>query len=51
MTIINDIRIKDRYIHALSENRELLGYARNNRKAGNMAEIAFWKQPHRKMLA
>jgi hypothetical protein len=50
MTIINDIRIKDRYVHNLPENRELLGYARNNRKAGNMAEIAFWKQPHRKML-
>ncbi len=51
MTIINGIRIKDRYVHNLPENRALLGYARNNRRAGNMAEIAFWKQEHRKMLA
>ena len=43
MTIINDIKIKDRYVHNLPENRELLGYARKNRKAGNMAEIALWK--------
>ena len=39
MTIINDIKIKDRYVHNLPENRELLGYARKNRKAGIMAEI------------
>ena len=50
MTIINDIKIKDRYVHNLPENRELLGYARKNRKAGIMAEIAFWKQVHRKMF-
>ena len=50
MTTINDIRIKDRYIHNLPENRELLDYARKNRKAGNMAEIAFWKQVHSKMF-
>ena len=50
MTVINDIRIKDRYVHNIPENRELLGYARKNRKAGNMAEIAFWKQVRRKMF-
>ena len=50
MTIINDIRIKDRYVHYLPENRKLLGYARKNRKAGNMAEIAFWEQVHGKMF-
>ena len=50
MTIINNIRIKDRYVHNLPENRELLGYARNNRKAGNIAEIAFWTQVHKKMF-
>jgi very-short-patch-repair endonuclease len=50
MTIINNIRIKDRYVHNLPENRVLLGYARNNRKAGNIAEIAFWKQVHKKMF-
>ena len=50
MTIINDIKIKDRYVHNLPENSELLSYARENRKAGNMAEIAFWKQVHRKMF-
>jgi very-short-patch-repair endonuclease len=50
MTIINSIKIKDNYVHNLPENRELLGYARNNRKAGNMAEIAFWKQVHKKMF-
>ena len=50
MIIINNIRIKDHYIHNLPENRELLGYARKNRKAGNIAEIAFWKQVHKKMI-
>ncbi len=50
MTIINDIKIKDRYVHNLPENRGLLDYARKNRKSGNMAEIAFWKQVHRKMF-
>ena len=50
MTIINGIRIKDHYVHNLPKNRELLGYARNNRKAGNMAEIAFWQQVHKKMF-
>ena len=50
MTIINDIRIKDHYVHNLPENRELLAYARENRRAGNMAEIAFWKQVHKKMF-
>ena len=50
MTIINDIRIKDHYVHNLPENRELLAYARENRRTGNMAEIAFWKQVHKKMF-
>ena len=50
MTNINNIRIKDHYIHNLPEKRELLGYARENRKADNMAEIAFWKQVHKKMF-
>ena len=50
MTIVNDIRIKDHYVHNLPENRELLAYARENRRAGNMAEIAFWKQVHKKMF-
>jgi len=50
MTIINDIRIKDRYVHNLPENRELLGYSRKNRKSGNIAEIAFWMQVRRKMF-
>ena len=35
MTFINDIRIKDHNVHNLPDNRELLGYARKNRKAGN----------------
>ena len=51
MTIINEIKIKDHYVHNLPENSELLGYARKNRKAGNMAEIAFWKQVHQKMFS
>ena len=50
MTIINNNRIKDHYVHNLPENRELMGYARENRKAGNIAEIAFWKQVHKKMF-
>ena len=48
MTFINDIRIKDHYVHNLPGNRELLAYARENRRAGNMAEIAFWKQVHKR---
>ena len=48
MIIINDIRIKDHYVHNFPENRELLLYARKNRKAGNMAEVEFWKQVHKK---
>ena len=50
MIIIDDIRIKDNYLHNLPENRDLLRYARENRRAGNMAEIAFWKQVHEKMF-
>ena len=50
MTIINDIRNKDHYVHNLPENRDLLAYAHDNCKAGNMAEIAFWKQVHKKMF-
>ena len=40
MIIIDGIRIKDNYAHNLPENRDLLRYARENRRAGNMAEIA-----------
>ena len=50
MTFINDIRIKDHYVHNLPGHRELLAYARENRRAGNMAEIAFWKQVQKKMF-
>ena len=46
MTIINGIRIKDRPVHNLPVNKELQGYARKNRKAGNLAEIVFWLQVH-----
>ena len=46
--IINDVKIKEHYVHNLPANRELFGYARKNRKAGNMAEIAFWCQVHKK---
>jgi very-short-patch-repair endonuclease len=48
MTIINGIRIIDHYVHNLPVNRELLGYARENRKACNLAEVAFWMQVHKK---
>ena len=48
MTIINGIRIKDRPVHNLPVNKELQGYARKNRKAGNLAEIVFWLQVHGK---
>ena len=50
MIIIDDIRIKDNYVHNLPENKDLLSYARETRRAGNMAEIAFWKQVHKKMF-
>jgi len=48
MTIINEIKIKDHYVRNLPTNKELSTYARRNRKAGNMAEIAFWMQVHKK---
>ena len=44
MIIIDGIRIKDNYLRNLPENRDLLRYARENRRAGNMAEIAFWTE-------
>ena len=50
MTIINDIRIKDNFVHNLPANRELMYYARKNRKAGNMAEIAFWLQVRKRLF-
>ena len=49
-TIINGIIIKGRPAHNLPKNTELSGHARKNRKAGNMAEIVFWLQVHRKMF-
>ena len=49
MTVINDIRIKD-YVQHFPENRDLLAYARENRRAGNMAVIAFWRQVHKKIF-
>ncbi|MBO4504507.1 MAG: DUF559 domain-containing protein [Bacteroidales bacterium] len=50
MTIIHGIGIKDRPVHNLPANPKLSDYARNNRKAGNLAEIVFWLQVHRKMF-
>ena len=49
-TIINGIIIKGHPTHNLPANPELSGHARKNRKAGNMAEIVFWLQVHRKMF-
>ena len=49
MTVINDIRSKDHYVHNLPENN-LSDYARENGRAGNMAVIAFWRQVHKKMF-
>ena len=50
MTIINDIKIKDLYVFNLPENEGLSAFARKNRKAGNLAEVIFWMQVHRKMF-
>ena len=50
MTIINDIKIKDLYVYNLPENEDLSAFARKNRKAGNLAEVIFWMQVHRKMF-
>lgn len=50
MTIINGIRIKDCPVRNLPVNSELQGYARKNRKAGNLAEIVFWLQVHGKFF-
>ncbi len=50
MTIINDIKIKDHYVFNLPGNEDLSAFARKNRKAGNLAEVIFWMQVHRKMF-
>ena len=50
MTIINGICIKDHHVHNLPKNARLSGYARKNRQAGNLAEIVFWMQVHKKMF-
>ena len=49
-TIINGIIIKGHPTHNLPANPELSGHARKNRKTGNIAEIVFWLQVHRKMF-
>ncbi|MCR4738216.1 MAG: endonuclease domain-containing protein [Bacteroidales bacterium] len=49
-TIINGIIIKGNTFQHLPANPELSGRACKNRKAGNMAEIVFWLQVHRKMF-
>ena len=49
MTVINDIRSKDHYVHNLPENN-LSAYARENGRAGNMAMIAFWRRVYKKMF-
>ena len=46
--IINGKRIKDHPVHNLPVNWDLSGYARKNRKAGNLAEIVFWSQVRKK---
>jgi len=50
MTIINGIKIKDHFVYNLPKNKDLLGFARKNRKAGNLAEIAFWLQVRNKLF-
>ena len=50
MNIINDIKIKDHYVFNLPENEDLSAFACKNRKAGNLAEVIFWMQVHRKMF-
>ncbi|MBR4786534.1 MAG: endonuclease domain-containing protein [Bacteroidales bacterium] len=49
-TIINGIIVKGNTIQHLPANPELSGHARKNRKAGNMAEVVFWLQVHRRMF-
>ena len=49
-TIINGIIIKGNTVQHLPANPELSDHARKNRKTGNMAEIVFWLQVHRKMF-
>ena len=46
--VINGFRIKDHPVHNLPVNWDLSGYARKNRKAGNLAEIVFWSQVRKK---
>lgn len=50
MILIDNYRIKELRILNLPVNEELKKYARRNRHAGNLAEIAFWMQVHNKMF-
>jgi very-short-patch-repair endonuclease len=45
--IINGVRIKTRPFLRMPQRRRLLGYSRENRKSGNLAEVVFWKQVHK----
>lgn len=45
---INGVKIKKRTIPDLPKPERLKKYSRENRKAGNLAEVVFWKQVHKK---
>ena len=43
---INGVHIMKRSLPRLPRNRRLRDYPSENRKAGNLAEVVFWKQVH-----
>lgn len=48
VTHINEIPIKKRFIKKLPYSSELKDRAKALRKAGNYAEVAFWKEVHKR---
>ncbi len=50
MILIDNYKIKEYRIPNLPVNEGLRNFARQNRHAGNLAEVAFWLQVHKKMF-
>ncbi|MCL2291060.1 MAG: endonuclease domain-containing protein [Bacteroidetes bacterium] len=47
MTIIENKIIKPRFTNNLPKNRDLIHFSKNNRCAGILSEVLFWKQVHK----
>ncbi|MBO4503510.1 MAG: DUF559 domain-containing protein [Bacteroidales bacterium] len=50
MITIDNIKIQELRTPDIPRNRNLLAFARKNRKGYNLAEVVFWKQVHKNMF-